>query len=100
MKTKIQPSYFPFVEPGLEFMLECTVCGQSGCSFCSYSGWVEVIPCGPIHPNVLKHAGVDPEEYSGFAWGLGYDRLVMLQAQIEDIRHLHGGNIKFLEQFK
>ncbi len=100
IKYRIQPSYFPFVEPGLEFMIECLVCGQSGCPFCGYSGWVEVIPCGMIHPNVLKEAGRDPEKYSGFAWGLGYDRLVMLGSQIQDIRNIHSGDLKFLEQFK
>lgn len=100
VKYKIQPSYFPFVEPGLEFLIECMICGQKGCPFCGHSGWVEVIPCGPIHPNVLKEAGLDPKKYSGFAWGLGYDRLVMLGSQVQDIRNIHGGNLKFLEQFK
>jgi len=100
VKYKIQPSYFPFVEPGLEFLIECMICGQKGCPFCSYSGWVEVIPCGPIHPNVLKEAGLNSEKYSGFAWGLGYDRLVMLGSQVQDIRNIHSGDLKFLEQFK
>ncbi|MEA3357754.1 MAG: phenylalanine--tRNA ligase subunit alpha, partial [Patescibacteria group bacterium] len=100
VKYRIQPSYFPFVEPGLEFMIECMVCGQKGCSFCSYSKWIELVPCGMIHPKVLMDGGVDPEVYSGFAWGLGYDRLVMLGSKIDDIRHFHSGDIKFLEQFK
>lgn len=100
VKYKIQPSYFPFVEPGLEFMVECLICGQKGCPFCGYSGWIELVPCGPVHPNVLKEGGLDPKEYSGFAWGLGLDRLVMLASQIEDIRHIHGGDLKFLTQFK
>jgi phenylalanyl-tRNA synthetase alpha chain len=100
VKYRIQPSYFPFVEPGLEFMIECLVCNQAGCPFCSYSGWVEVIPCGMIHPNVLKEAGRDPAKCSGFAWGLGFDRLVMLGSQIKDIRYIHSGNLNFLEQFK
>jgi len=99
IKYKIQPSYFPFVEPALEFLIECLVCGQVGCPFCKYSGWIEVIPCGPIHPSVLREGGVNPDEYSGFAWGLGYDRLVMLRNSISDIRYLHSGDLKFLEQF-
>ncbi|MDD3661876.1 MAG: phenylalanine--tRNA ligase subunit alpha [Candidatus Dojkabacteria bacterium] len=100
IKYKIQPSYFPFVEPGLEFLIECLVCGQRGCPFCHYSKWVEVIPCGPIHPNVLRESGLNPDEYSGFAWGLGFDRLVILRNQISDIRLLHSGDLKFLEQFR
>ncbi len=100
VKYKIQPSYFPFVEPGLEFLSECLICGQRGCPFCSYSGWIELVPCGMIHPNVLEMGGVDPKEYRGFAWAFGFDRLVMLRSQIKDIRNLHSGNIKFLEQFK
>jgi phenylalanyl-tRNA synthetase alpha chain len=100
VKYKIQPSYFPFVEPGLEFMVECMICGQKGCPFCGYSGWIELVPCGPIHPNVLKQGGLDPKKYSGFAWGLGLDRLVMLASQIEDIRHIHSGDLRFLTQFK
>lgn len=99
VKYRIQPSYFPFVEPGLEFLIECLVCGQKGCPFCHYSSWVEVVPCGPIHPNVFSEAGRDPSKYSGFAWGLGFDRLVILRNQISDIRHLHGGDLRFLEQF-
>jgi phenylalanyl-tRNA synthetase alpha chain len=99
VKYKIQPSYFPFVEPGLEFLIECMVCGQKGCPFCHYSTWVEVIPCGPIHPNVLREAGLKPETYTGFAWGVGFDRLVLLRNRISDIRHLHSGDISFLEQF-
>ncbi|MBN1618739.1 phenylalanine--tRNA ligase subunit alpha [Candidatus Dojkabacteria bacterium] len=100
VKYRIQPSYFPFVEPGLEFLIECLTCGQKGCPFCGYSGWVELVPCGPIHPNVLREGGYDPETYTGFAWGLGYDRLVILQSHINDIRHIHSGDLKFLEQFK
>lgn len=100
VKYSIQPAYFPFVEPGFEFMVECLICGQRGCPFCGYSGWIELIPCGSVHPNVLKEGGLDPKVYSGFAWGLGYDRLVMLGAQIEDIRRIHCGDLKFLEQFK
>ncbi len=99
IKYRIQPSFFPFVEPGLEFMVECLVCGQKGCSFCGRSGWIELVPCGPVHRNVLKYGGLDPDEYSGFAWGLGLDRLVMLRDQIEDIRHLQAGDLRFLEQF-
>ena len=99
VKYKIQPSYFPFVEPGLEFLIECLVCGQHGCPFCHDSKWVEIVPCGPIHPNVLREAGLNPEKYTGFACGIGFDRLVILRNQISDIRFLHSGDLKFLEQF-
>jgi len=99
LKYKIQPSYFPFVEPGLEFLISCVICKGRGCATCGHSGWLELIPCGPIHPNVLKMGGVNPEKYSGFAWGMGLDRLVMLRFAIEDIRLFHSGNLRFLEQF-
>lgn len=100
VKYMIQPSYFPFVEPGLEFLVECLICGQKGCPFCSYSGWIELVPCGMIHPNVLSMGGLDPKEYRGFAWAFGFDRLVMLRSRIQDIRNIHGGDLRFLEQFR
>lgn len=105
LKYKIQPSYFPFVEPGLEFLVSCVICDGKGekekkpCSTCGHSGWLELIPCGPVHPRVLEMGGIDPNRYSGFAWGMGLDRLVMLKYGIEDIRHFHSGNLKFLKQF-
>ncbi len=105
LKYKIQPSYFPFVEPGLEFLVSCVICDGKGevdkkpCSTCGHSGWLELIPCGMTHPKVIEMGGLDPKKYSGFAWGMGLDRLVMLKYGIEDIRHFHSGNIKFLKQF-
>jgi phenylalanyl-tRNA synthetase alpha chain len=99
IKIKTQPYYFPFTEPSFEFAASCPFCDQKGCNVCSYSGWIELGGCGMIHPNVLKEAGIDPEKYSGFAWGFGIDRLVMLKYNIEDVRHFESGNLKFLRQF-
>ncbi|MBD3329472.1 phenylalanine--tRNA ligase subunit alpha [Candidatus Dojkabacteria bacterium] len=99
LKAKIQPAYFPFVEPGMEFCMSCPFCGQSGCSTCGHKGWIEIFPCGMIHPNVIREGGLDPKKYSGFAWGFGLDRLIMLKTKIEDVRRIRGGEIEFLEQF-
>lgn len=105
LRYKIQPSYFPFVEPGLEFLVSCVMCDGKGekdkipCSTCRHSGWLELIPCGLTHPKVLEMGGLDPKKYSGFAWGMGLDRLVMLKYGIEDIRHFHAGDLRFLKQF-
>jgi phenylalanyl-tRNA synthetase alpha chain len=100
IKSRIQPSYFPFVEPGFEFAISCPFCNEKGCATCKYEGWIELLGCGMIHPNVLKEGGIDPKEYSGFAWGVGLDRLVMMKYSIEDIRHFQGGKLEFLRQFK
>jgi phenylalanyl-tRNA synthetase alpha chain len=97
---RIQPSYFPFVEPGFEFAIKCPFCGGKGCMTCKHEGWIELLGCGMIHPNVLSEGGIDPKEYSGFAWGVGLDRLVMMKHDIEDIRHFQGGKLAFLRQFK
>lgn len=99
LKVKTQPFYFPFTEPSFEFALSCPFCNGEGCHVCSQSGWIELLGCGMIHPNVLKEGGIDPEEYSGFAWGGGIDRLVMMKYGVEDVRHFHSGNLKFLRQF-
>jgi phenylalanyl-tRNA synthetase alpha chain len=96
---KIQPFYFPFTEPSFEFAASCPFCDKNGCNVCSYSGWIELGGCGMIHPNVLKEAGIDTSIYTGFAWGFGIDRLVMLKYNIEDVRHFESGNLKFLRQF-
>lgn len=100
LDIKTQPSYFPFVEPGFEFSMSCPFCNKSGCNVCSYSGWIELIGCGMIHPNVLKEAGIDPVKYTGYAWGGGVDRLVMMKYDVEDIRHFESGKLEFLRQFK
>jgi phenylalanyl-tRNA synthetase alpha chain len=99
INTKIQPFYFPFTEPSFEFAASCIFCDSKGCNICSHTGWIELGGCGMIHPNVLREAGIDPAEYSGFAWGFGIDRLVMLKYNIEDVRHFHSGKLEFLRQF-
>lgn len=99
LDVKTQPFYFPFTEPSFEFALSCPFCDKQGCGICSQSGWIELLGCGLIHPNVLREAGVDPEIYSGFAWGFGVDRLVMMKNGIEDIRHLESAKLEFLRQF-
>lgn len=98
LDIRTRPGYFPFVEPGVEIDMRCPFC-KDGCSVCKKSTWIEVFPGGLIHPNVLKSGGIDPEKYSGFAFGFGLTRLVMLKYNINDIRLLHSGKIKFLEQF-
>ena len=100
LKVKTQPFYFPFTEPSLEFAMSCPFCDEQGCNICSQTGWIELLGCGMIHPNVLKMAGIDPNVYSGFAWGCGIDRLVMMKYGIEDVRHFESGNLKFLRQFR
>lgn len=100
VKIKIQPFYFPFTEPSFEFAASCPFCDEKGCSICGYTGWIELGGCGMIHPNVLKEAGISSEKYTGFAWGFGIERLVMLKYNIEDVRHFESANLKFLRQFK
>jgi phenylalanyl-tRNA synthetase alpha chain len=97
---RLRPGFFPFVEPGFELDIQCQVCGGKGCSVCKHSGWVELLPCGLVHPNVLRHGGLDPDEWQGWAFGLGLSRLVMMKYQIEDIRHLLGGDLRFIQQFR
>ncbi|MFZ5365183.1 MAG: phenylalanine--tRNA ligase subunit alpha [Patescibacteria group bacterium] len=97
--VRLRPGFFPFVEPGFELDMKCSICDGAGCSVCKHSGWVEVLPCGLIHPNVLKAGGLDPEKWSGFAFGLGLTRLVMMRYGIEDIRHFNSGDLRFLKQF-
>ena len=97
--VRLRPGYFPFVEPGFELDIQCLICNGTGCPVCKHSGWVELLPCGLVHPNVLRLGGIDPEEYSGFAFGLGLTRLVMMRYAIDDIRQLQGGDLRFLTQF-
>jgi phenylalanyl-tRNA synthetase alpha chain len=99
LEVKTQPFYFPFTEPSFEFALSCPFCKKAGCNVCSYSGWIELMGCGMIHPNVLKEAGIDSNKYTGFAWGVGIERLVMMKYDIEDIRHFESGKLDFLRQF-
>ena len=100
VKVRLRPGFFPFVEPGFELDISCLICGGEGCSTCHHSGWVELCPCGMIHPNVLREGGIDPEEYTGFAFGLGLTRLVMMKYGVKDIRDLNSGSLKALSQFK
>jgi len=97
--VRLRPGYFPFVEPGFELDVQCLICGGPGCPVCKQSGWVELLPCGLVNPNVLRMSGIDPEEWNGFAFGLGLTRLVMMRYGVDDIRHLQGGDLRFLEQF-
>lgn len=99
LEVKVQPAFFPFTEPDMEFLISCPFCKKTGCQTCGHTGWMEVMGCGMIHPNVLREGGIDPEVYSGFAWGFGLDRLVMIKNGIQDIRWLHSGSLKFVEQF-
>ena len=99
IKVRLRPGFFPFVEPGFELDISCLICGGEGCSSCKHSGWLELCPCGMIHPEVLKAGGIDPEEYTGFAFGLGLTRLAMMKYGVKDIRDLNSGNLKALSQF-
>ena len=97
--VRLRPGFFPFVEPGFELDIQCLICGGKGCSSCKDSGWLELCPCGMIHPNVLKAGGIDPEKYSGFAFGLGLTRLAMMKYGVKDIRVFNSCNLKSLSQF-
>ena len=100
IEVRMQPAYFPFTEPDLEFVMSCPFCDKSGCSVCGQSGWIELMGCGMINPEVLKSANIDPQEYCGFAWGVGVDRLTMIKKGITDIRDFRSGDINFLQMFK
>ncbi|MCX6621044.1 MAG: phenylalanine--tRNA ligase subunit alpha [Acidobacteria bacterium] len=97
--VRLRPGYFPFVEPGFELDIQCLICGGGGCPVCKQGGWVELLPCGLVQPNVLRMSGIDPEEWNGFAFGLGLTRLAMMRYGIDDIRLLQGGDLRFLTQF-
>lgn len=100
LQVRLRPGFFPFVEPGFELDVNCPFCGGKGCQVCKQSGWIEILPCGMVHPKVLKAGGIDPEQYTGFAFGMGLQRVVMLRYGIDDIRHFMGGELRFLQQFK
>lgn len=99
IKVRLRPGFFPFVEPGFELDISCLICGGDGCPSCKHSGWLELCPCGMIHPEVLKAGGIDPEEYTGFAFGLGLTRLAMMKYGVKDIRDLNGGSLAAMSQF-
>lgn len=98
-KTKFRPHYFPFTEPSGEVDVSCFKCGGDGCRFCGGSGWIEILGCGMVHPNVLRECGIDPEVYSGFAFGMGLDRITMLKYEIDDIRILFENDVRLIKQF-
>jgi len=100
VKTRMRAGFFPFVEPGYEIDMECQVCQGAGCSVCKHVGWIEVMPGGVPHPNVLRAAGVDPDEWTGFYVNVGLDRLVMMRYRIDDVRLFHGADLRFLNQFR
>ena len=99
-KIRLRPSYFPFTEPSVEVDVSCFKCGGAGCNVCKHTGWIEILGAGMVHPNVLEMAGFDSKEYSGFAFGMGPDRIAMLKYGIEDIRHFYTNDVRFLDQFK
>ena len=99
INVRLRPGFFPFVEPGFELDISCLICGGEGCPSCKHSGWLELCPCGMIHPNVLKEGGIDPDVYTGFAFGLGLTRLAMMKYGVKDIRDLNGGTLVAMSQF-
>ena len=99
-RIRLRPSYFPFTEPSAEMDISCNLCGGKGCSFCKYTGWVEILGCGMVNPNVLKNCGIDPEVYSGFAFGMGIERITNLTFQVKDLRMFSENDVRFLQQFE
>ena len=99
VETRFRPSYFPFVEPGMEVDLRCLSCEGAGCHLCKHTGWLEIAGAGMIHPEVLKNGGIDSEVYTGFAWGMGIERVILLKRGVNDIRLLTENDLRFLEQF-
>ena len=99
LQYRFRPSFFPFTEPSAEMDITCFLCGGKGCRICKYAGWLEILGCGMVHPNVLKAGGIDPEEYSGFAWGMGIERVTLLRTGLDDIRLLYDNDVRILEQF-
>ncbi len=100
IKVRLRPGFFPFVEPGFELDINCLICGGEGCPTCKNSGWLELCPCGMIHPNVLSEGGIDTEKYTGFAFGLGLTRLAMMKYGVKDIRDFNSGDLDVLSQFE
>lgn len=99
LKVRFRPSFFPFTEPSAEMDIGCVMCGGTGCRVCSHTGWLEVLGCGMVHPNVFKHVGIDSEKYLGFAFGLGVERLAMLRYGVNDLRLFFESDLRFLKQF-
>jgi phenylalanyl-tRNA synthetase alpha chain len=99
VKYKFRPTFFPFTEPSADMYISCFICNQKGCAICKYNGWLEILGSGMVHPNVLKHGGYDPDQYSGFAFGMGIERMALLRYGIDDIRLYFENDIRFLKQF-
>jgi phenylalanyl-tRNA synthetase alpha chain len=99
-KVRFRPSYFPFTEPSAEMDISCTVCGGSGCNLCKHTGWVEILGCGMVHPNLLRNFGIDPEVYTGYAFGMGIERMTQLKFQVNDLRLYSQNDVRFLRQFQ
>ena len=99
LKARLRPGFFPFTEPSAEFEITCPFCSGAGCRVCSQTGWLELGGCGMVHPNVLRNGGIDPEEWTGFAWGFGIDRLAMNRHDIDDLRHFLDNDVRMLRQF-
>ncbi|OGI57635.1 MAG: phenylalanine--tRNA ligase subunit alpha [Candidatus Muproteobacteria bacterium RBG_19FT_COMBO_61_10] len=100
LRVRFRPSFFPFTEPSAEADIECVICGGGGCRVCKHSGWLEVLGCGMVHPEVFRHVGIDSERYTGFAFGLGVERLAMLRYGVNDLRLFYENDLRFLQQFK
>ena len=99
-KIRLRPSYFPFTEPSAEVDVSCTICNSSGCNVCKYTGWLEILGCGMVDPNVLNASGIDSKKYSGFAFGMGIERIAQLKYKVNDLRIYSENDIRFLNQFK
>ena len=99
-KVRFRPSYFPFTEPSAEMDISCTVCGGSGCNLCKHTGWVEILGCGMVHPNMLRNFGIDPDVYTGFAFGMGVERITQIKFQVNDLRLYSQNDVRFLKQFQ
>lgn len=99
-KLRFRPSYFPFTEPSAEMDISCTVCGGSGCNLCKHTGWVEILGCGMVHPNMLRNFGIDPDVYSGYAFGMGVERITQIKYRVNDLRLYSQNDVRFLRQFE
>jgi phenylalanyl-tRNA synthetase alpha chain len=99
-QIRLRPSYFPFTEPSAEMDVSCAICGGKGCNVCKYTGWLEVLGCGMVHPNVLEACNIDSKKYTGFAFGMGIERAAMLKYQVNDLRLYFENDLRFLDQFK
>ena len=99
-KIRLRPSYFPFTEPSAEVDVSCTICNGEGCNVCKHTGWLEILGCGMVDPNVLESANIDPKKYSGFAFGMGIERIAQLKYRVNDLRLYSENDVRFLKQFK